>query len=95
MFTSDNEIWSEDFVAAEGEHDCDDEKDNKETDKTPAKCDNEESLENQLWKQAITNKISLSAQTELLKILKPYVVEHIPTDGRSLLKTPAASRLNV
>lgn len=60
---------------------CDDQHDNQEF---------SESLEIQLLRWAITRKISLSALTELLKMLKPYVLEDLPTDARTLLKTPAS-----
>lgn len=50
---------------------------------------NDENLEMKLWRWAIQRKISLSALSELLKILRPYVNEPIHIDGRTLLKTPS------
>lgn len=46
-------------------------------------------LEIKLWRWAIQRKITLSALSELLKMLQPYVNESLPTDARTLLNTPS------
>lgn len=46
------------------------------------------SLKDELSKWAVQNSIRLNALSRLLKIVKPHVLETLPLDARTLLKTP-------
>ena len=50
------------------------------------------SLRNKLSQWAVYNNVSLSALTQLLKILKQHDID-VPVDGRTLLKTPRSGTL--
>ena len=57
------------------------------------KADTQINLLNELRQWALHNKISLTAMSQLLKLLNRAGIENLPLDARTVLKTPRTTKI--